>query len=216
MSAETPRMTDLLGRNRVIPILTIADAGAAPDLARALCAGGLDVLEVVVRTPVSLTAIERIRAEVPEAVVGAGTLLGRGDVERAVAAGARFGVSPGLTDELGRAANDHRLPMLPGVSSAGEIMRALDLGFDAMKFFPAFGPAGVPWLKMMAPVFPKVVFCATGGIRIEDVAGYFALPNCPAIGCSWVAPSPLVAARDWAAITDLARRAAAIGRVGDA
>ncbi len=216
MNGKSLPMRDLLTRSPVIPILTIHDAAIAGDLARALFEGGLFAFEVVMRTPEALKAIEAMRLAAPEAAIGAGTLLKPDDVDRAVDAGAQFGVSPGLSPDLAARVHHHHLPFLPGAVSASEIMQAVDLGFSELKFFPAFGPDGIAWLKMMAPVFPKVLFCPTGGIRKEDVAGYVTLPNCRTIGCSWVAPSKLVASGDWAAITALAREAAAMRRTDHA
>ncbi|WP_316979447.1 bifunctional 4-hydroxy-2-oxoglutarate aldolase/2-dehydro-3-deoxy-phosphogluconate aldolase [Shumkonia mesophila] len=216
MSKAKLRMIDLLSRVRVIPIVTIRDASVAVNLAEALMDGGLHVFEVLLRTPAALAAVEQIRKAVPEAFVGAGTLLDRKDVERAIAAGARFGVSPGLTRELGEAVNEHGLPFLPGVSSASEIMQAMALGFTELKFFPAFGAAGTAWLKIMAPVFSAVTFCPTGGIKKEDIAEYMKLPNCRTVGCSWVASASLIEAHDWPSITALARQVSKIGLDSDA
>ena len=203
-------MREILARVPVMPVLTIHDAAVAGDLARTLVDGGVFVFEVLMRTPAAAAAVQAMTKAAPEASVGAGTLLYPDDVARAVDAGAAFGVSPGLTETLGRAVNDAGLPFLPGVASASEIMTAMEQGFFEQKLFPAHGAAGVTWLHSMTGVFPKVTFCPTGGIKMEDVPGYLALPNCGTIGCSWVAPSNLVQAHDWPAITELARRAAAM------
>ncbi len=168
------------------------------------------MFEVLMRTPAAPEAIRAMVAAVPEACVGAGTLLRAEDVARAVDAGAAFGVSPGLTKALGQAVRSANLPFLPGVASASEIMAAMEQGFSELKFFPAHGSAGITWLQSMAGVFPSVTFCPTGGIKIADVPGYLSLPNCGTIGCSWVTPANLVQARDWKAITALARQAAAM------
>jgi 2-dehydro-3-deoxyphosphogluconate aldolase/(4S)-4-hydroxy-2-oxoglutarate aldolase len=212
MKAEPSPMRTLMERVSVIPILTIHEAGIAGDLAKAMLDGGLDVFEVVVRTPDSLRAIEIMRRQAPDAHVGAGTIVTPEDLARAVDAGAEFGVSPGLTDALAEAVRRHGLPFLPGATDPSAIQRALEHGFRELKFFPAFGGAGVAWLKMLAPVYPAVTFCPTGGIGRDDVAAYINLPNCRTIGCSWVAPAPLVAARDWPAITELARVASSFRR----
>lgn len=210
MQAYKPTMRQILARVPVMPVLTVHDAVVAADLAQALVDGGIFTFEVLMRTPAAADAIRAMVAAVPEAHVGAGTLLTRDDVKRAVDAGAAFGVSPGLTDTLARAVNEAHLPFLPGVSTASEIMAAIEHGFLEQKLFPAHGAAGITWLQSMAGVFPRVTFCPTGGIKVGDVAGYLALPNCNTIGCSWVAPTTLVQARDWSAIAALARQAAAM------
>jgi 2-dehydro-3-deoxyphosphogluconate aldolase/(4S)-4-hydroxy-2-oxoglutarate aldolase len=203
-------MREILARVPVMPVLTVHDAGVAADLARALVEGGIFVFEVLMRTPAAAEAIRAMVGAAPRARIGAGTLLRPDDVARAVDAGAAFGVAPGLTEALGRAVNAAGLPFLPGVATASEVMAAMEQGFSALKFFPAHGAAGIAWLKSVAGVFPAATFCPTGGIRVEDVPGYLALPNCGTIGCSWVAPADLVQARDWRAISELARRAAAM------
>jgi 2-dehydro-3-deoxyphosphogluconate aldolase/(4S)-4-hydroxy-2-oxoglutarate aldolase len=213
MSSNQRSMRDILAHAPVMPILTIHDASFAGDLARALVDGGVLVFEVVLRTPVALEALRAMVKAVPQAHVGAGTLLTRQDVEQAVAAGAAFGVSPGLTEDLGQAINLAGLPFLPGVATASEAMRAKEFGFCEQKFFPAQGGAGVVWLKDMSAVFPTVRFCPTGGIKPDDIPAYLALPNCMTVGGSWVAPATLVQARDWASITALARQASGMARV---
>lgn len=210
MQVEKQRMREILACVPVMPVLTVHDAGVAADLARALVEGGISVFEVLMRTPAAAEAIRAMVRAAPEARIGAGTLLRPDDVARAVDAGAAFGVAPGLTETLARAVNDARLPFLPGVSTASEVMAAMEQGFFEQKLFPAHGGAGITWLQSMAGVFPAVTFCPTGGIKTADVPGYLALPNCGTIGCSWVAPADLVQARDWPAITGLARQAAAM------
>lgn len=210
MVAKPARMREILARVPVMPVLTIHDAAIAGELATALVAGGVTVFEVLMRTPAAPDAIRAMRAATPQAAVGAGTLLRPVDVEAAVAAGASFGVAPGLTDTLAAAVRAADLPFLPGVSTASEIMAAVEHGFRELKLFPAHGGAGIQWLQSMAGVFPEVIFCPTGGIRTEDVSGYISLPNCKTIGCSWVAPNELIKARDWSAITALAKRAMAM------
>ena len=203
-------MRDLLVGCPVMPILTVHDVATAAPLARALVAGGIRIFEVLMRTPAACGAVARMRAAVPEAVVGMGTLLTPDDVARAVAAGACFGVSPGLTTALADAVVDQGLPFLPGVATASEVMAARDRGFRDMKLFPAQGVAGAAFLRAVAPVFPDVMFCPTGGIGRADVATYLQLPNCPTVGGSWVAPHDMVRAGDWDGITALARSAASL------
>ncbi len=210
MSISNEGMRDILARAPVMPILTIRDPDAAADLAKALVEGGLPVLEVLMRTPEAGRAIERIARDCADAVVGAGTLLKAATVKTAIDAGASFGVSPGLTPGLAQAAIDAGFPLLPGVSSAGDVMTALDFGFREMKWFPAYGAAGVAALKMMAPVFPDVAFCPTGGITLADLSAYLALSNCSIVGGSWVAPAELIEKRDWRAITKLAAEAVSV------
>ena len=199
-----------LSRCPAMPILTVHDVAHAAPLARALVAGGLTVFEVVMRTPAACAAVVEMRAAAPEAVIGMGTLLGPSDVERALAAGASFGVSPGLTATLAAAAVAGGLPWLPGVATAGEVMAARDHGFRELKFFPANGAGGISFLQALAPVFSDTIFCPTGGIRPVDVPAYRKLPNCPTVGGSWVAPPELVQECDWAAITALARAASSL------
>lgn len=206
MHLSAPAMIDLL-RSPVMPIIWIHELDRAVPLARALVAGGVTVFEVLVRTPVALQAIEAIRRHVPEATVGAGTLLAAVDVQRALDAGAHFGVSPGLVPDLARAALDKQLPLLPGVWTASEVMQALAWGWQTLKLFPANGLDGVRQIEHLQAVFPQARFCPTGGIRPEHVPSYLALRACPAVGGSWMTPQPLVAARDYAAITSLARQA---------
>jgi 2-dehydro-3-deoxyphosphogluconate aldolase/(4S)-4-hydroxy-2-oxoglutarate aldolase len=207
---EASPLRQFLARVPVMPILTVHDVAVAAPLARALVAGGVTVFEVVMRTPVACAAVVEMRAAAPDAVVGMGTLLGPDDIDKALAAGAAFGVSPGLTGPLAAAAVARGLPLLPGVATAGEVMAARDHGFRELKFFPANGTAGIAFLQALAPVFPDTVFCPTGGIRPVDVPAYLKLPNCPTVGGSWVAPQELVRAGDWAGITALARTAAAL------
>lgn len=210
MQAAKQTMREILSQTPVMPVLTVHDASVAGDLARALVDGGVRVFEVLMRTPAAADAIRAMVKAAPEARVGAGTLLRSEDVTRAVDAGAAFGVAPGMTSSLAKSVVAAGLPFLPGVSSASEVMKAMEFGFSTLKLFPAQGGAGVAWLQAMAGVFPSVTFCPTGGIKQSDVANYLALPNCNTIGCSWVAPADLVKARDWAAISALAAQVAKI------
>lgn len=196
---------------RVIPVMTIDRAADAVPLARALSRGGLHVIEVTLRTPEAPAAIAAIARDVPEVIVGAGTVLRAADVTRAREAGAQFLVSPGLTGEIGAAAIATGLPYLPGCVSPSEIMAAREFGLSLLKFFPAEPSGGIPALKAFAPVFPGVVFCPTGGINQQNAADYLAQPNVPMVGGTWMAPPELIADGDWAGITERARRAAALG-----
>lgn len=192
----------------VIPVLVIDQVEHAVPLAEALVAGGLTVLEVTLRTPAALGAIRAMK-QVPDAVVGAGTVLNPSQLDQALAAGAEFIVSPGLTEPLGRAASGSGVPFLPGVATSGEIMRGLDLGLTHFKFFPAMAAGGLPALKAAAAVFGDVRFCPTGGISEETAPEWLALHQVLCVGGSWVAPRGPV---DRQAVEAAASRAAALGR----
>jgi 2-dehydro-3-deoxyphosphogluconate aldolase/(4S)-4-hydroxy-2-oxoglutarate aldolase len=200
---------DILRLAPVVPVLMIEEEAHAVPLARALVAGGLKALEITLRTPAAIGAIERIAGEVEDAVVGAGTVLGEADWVRAAKAGARFAVSPGLMAE---ARPVGPVPLLPGIATASELMRGLDLGFRCFKLFPAAPLGGVALLKAFAPVFPAARFCPTGGISAANASEFLALPNVICVGGSWVAPADAVRAGDWDRITALARAAASLGQ----
>lgn len=193
----------------VIPVLVVKETQQAKPLAEALVAGGLNVLEVTLRTPAALKVI-RLMSEVPNSQVGAGTVLTLADVKAAKAAGAQFAVSPGATPDLVKAAADEGLPLLPGASTASEVMRLLELGLDTLKFFPAEAAGGVAMLKSLYGPLPKIMFCPTGGITEKSAANYLALPNVMCVGGSWVTPDHLVQAGDWSAIQALAQAAQAL------
>lgn len=190
----------------VIPVLVVDDVAHAGPLAEALVAGGLPVLEVTLRTPVALEVI-RAMADVPGGVVGAGTLLTAADVSAAKAAGALFGVSPGVTDELLAACEAEELPLLGGVATVTEAMRMLVRGYDICKFFPAEASGGAQALKSFAGPLPQVGFCPTGGVTAENALSYLSLPNVLCVGGSWVASAALMQASQWHEIEMLARHA---------
>ena len=196
----------------VIPVVTIDRDRDAVPLARALREGGLHLIEVALRTPAAIPAIAAIVRELPGVVVGAGTLTRAADVAVAVHAGARFLVSPGMTAELAASALATELPYLPGVATPSEVMAARALGICVMKLFPAEALGGAGYLKALAPVFPGVAFCPTGGIDERSVVDYLALPNVPMVGGSWMVPQEAVLSGDWRRIRRLAERAAATGR----
>lgn len=200
----------------VIPVVTIERERDAVPLARALAEGGLRVIEVALRTPAALAAIALIARELPGVAVGAGTVTRAADVAAAVHAGARFLVSPGTTPELAAAALAAELPYLPGVATPSEVMSARALGLCVMKLFPAAALGGPGFLQALAPVFPGVAFCPTGGIDERNAADYLALPNVPMLGGSWMAPREAIAAGDWPRIRRLAERAAACSRAAAA
>ncbi|MGR3369909.1 MAG: bifunctional 4-hydroxy-2-oxoglutarate aldolase/2-dehydro-3-deoxy-phosphogluconate aldolase [Sagittula sp.] len=195
----------------VIPVLVIDDASKARGLAEALVKGGLPVLEVTLRTPAALDAISEM-AKVEGGVVGAGTLLTPEDVEKAVAAGAKFGVSPGATDRILDACEAADLPLLPGAATASEAMKLLERGYTVQKFFPAEANGGVPALKAIGAPIPQVRFCPTGGVSMKNVGNYLGLSNVLCCGGSWVAPKDMVSSGDWDGIEALAREAAALPR----
>ncbi|MFI9588369.1 bifunctional 4-hydroxy-2-oxoglutarate aldolase/2-dehydro-3-deoxy-phosphogluconate aldolase [Streptomyces sp. NPDC052236] len=194
----------------VIPVVVIEDAADAVPLARALTAGGLPAIEVTLRTPAALDAIRAIAAEVPDAVVGAGTVISAALVDAAVAAGARFLVSPGWTERLLDAMGASGLPFLPGVSTASEVVALLERGVHEMKFFPAEAAGGTAYLKSLAGPLPQARFCPTGGISLAAAPGYLGLGNVGCVGGTWMLPGDAVAARDWARVEALAAEAAAL------
>jgi len=189
-----------------VPVLTIVDVADAVPLARALIAGGLRVLEITLRTPSALESIRRIAQELPEAVVAAGTVLSSGDQERAARAGARFAFSPGLLDFM---LEEGPVPVIAGVATPSEAMRARERGLTTLKFFPAVPAGGAGMLKAIHGPLPDLVFCPTGGIDSKNAAEFLALPNVACVGGSWVAPAKAVQAGDWNSITGLARAACA-------
>ena len=202
-SSPRPSLRALLRQVPVLPVLVIDDAETAEPLARALLAGGLHVLEVTLRTPAALEAIRRM-TRVEGVTVGAGTLTRVADLESARAAGASFGVSPGATRELLQAAPEIGLPFLPGVATPSEAMRARDLGFDTLKFFPAVPAGGTAMLKSIYGPLPDLAFCPTGGIDASNFQSFRALPNVLCVGGSWVAPADAIRKGDWTTITRLA------------
>ena len=201
---------EIVGLAPVIPVLTINELEHAVPLARALAAGGLKVLEITMRTPVALAAIEAMRKAVPDAVVGVGTLTRAMDFAAADRAGAQFGVTPGLTPELASAARGARFPLLPGVMTPTELIAARNAGFSVLKLFPADQAGGIGMLKALGAPFPDVLFCPTGGISRETAPDFLALPNVVCVGGSWVAPRAMLEAGDWAGIEALARDAASL------
>ncbi|MFW5418016.1 bifunctional 4-hydroxy-2-oxoglutarate aldolase/2-dehydro-3-deoxy-phosphogluconate aldolase [Nocardiopsis sp. CNT-189] len=201
---------DLFALAPVVPVVVLDDADRAVPLARALARGGLPAIEVTLRTEAGLPAIERIAAEVPEAVVGAGTVTDPEQAAAAAKAGAAFLVSPGCTERLRGAMAGTGLPFLPGVATASEALALLEQGVTAMKFFPAEAAGGRPYLKSLAGPLPQVRFCPTGGITPATAPDYLALPNVGCVGGTWLTPAEAVAAGDWGAIEALARQAAAL------
>jgi 2-dehydro-3-deoxyphosphogluconate aldolase/(4S)-4-hydroxy-2-oxoglutarate aldolase len=194
----------------VIPVITIERVEHAVPLARALCAGGLRVLEVTLRTSAALESIEAMRKAVPDAIVGVGTLTKSKDFTDAANAGAQFGVSPGLTEPLANAARSAGFPLLPGIMTPSDLIAGLGFGFTTFKLFPAQQAGGIGMLKALYGPFPDVVFCPTGGITRASAPEFLALPNVACVGGSWVVPNDRIGAGDWRTIEELARDAAAL------
>jgi 2-dehydro-3-deoxyphosphogluconate aldolase/(4S)-4-hydroxy-2-oxoglutarate aldolase len=206
-ASRQQKLADLFKAATVIPVLTIERPGDAVPLARALVAGGVKVLEVTLRTPVAIEAAKAMMAEVPEAVVGIGTILNGDDLARAKSLGAKFGISPGGTPDLLKAAAEADLPFAPGVATASEVMQALAHGFDIVKFFPAEQSGGIKTLRALAGPFPQIRVCPTGGIGEANAAAWLAEPNVLAVGGSWLCPAADVRAANWAGISAMCARA---------
>ncbi|MBM7810743.1 bifunctional 4-hydroxy-2-oxoglutarate aldolase/2-dehydro-3-deoxy-phosphogluconate aldolase [Saccharothrix algeriensis] len=201
---------ELLELSPVIPVVVLDDADQAVPLARALLRGGIRVIELTLRTPAALAAIERIAAEVPDIVLGAGTVTAPEHAERAAEAGAAFLVTPGTTERVLAAVEGTGLPFLPGAATASEAMRLAERGLTALKFFPAEAAGGADFLKSVAGPLPGLRFCPTGGISAETAPRYLALPNVGCVGGSWLTPKDALAAGDFDRIEALARAAAAL------
>ena len=198
----------------VIPVIVLNDVAHAVPMARALVAGGIRMLEVTLRTPQALACMEAIARDVPEAVLGAGTVRSAADAKAAADAGARFAVSPGYTAAVGQACRDLGLPLLPGVATGSEIMMCQEDGLAALKFFPAMQAGGAAMLKAWGGPFGDVVFCPTGGVTPANAADFLALSNVVCVGGSWLVPADALAQGDWARITQLAREACALAGSG--
>jgi 2-dehydro-3-deoxyphosphogluconate aldolase/(4S)-4-hydroxy-2-oxoglutarate aldolase len=196
----------------VIPVIVLDDVAHAVPLARALVAGGIRMLEVTLRTPAALACMEAIAKEVPDAVVGAGTVRSAADAQAAAMAGARFAVSPGYTHAVGKACHDLGIPLLPGVATGGEIMMAQEDGYQQLKFFPAMQAGGPALLKAWHGPFPDVLFCPTGGINAANAHELLSLQNVACVGGSWLTPAEAVEAGDWGRITALAVQAVKLAR----
>ena len=205
-AARQQKLADLFKAATVIPVLTIERREDAVPLAKALVAGGMHVLEVTLRTPVAIEAAKAMIAEVPDAIIGIGTILNADDLARAKALGARFGISPGGTPELLKAAAGEDLPFAPGIATASELMQALAHGFDIVKFFPAEQSGGIKALRALAGPFPNIRVCPTGGIGEANAAAWLAEPNVVAVGGSWVCPAADIRAGNWAGISAMCAR----------
>ena len=207
---ESTVPSSLLDRVPVIPVVVVEEIEHAVPLARALVAGGVPVIELTLRTPVALEAIGRIASEVPEILVGAGTIVEPGQAKQAADAGAQFLVSPGSTGSLLRAMTDSGLPHLPGVATVSEILELLEEGYTEMKFFPAEASGGASFLKAVSSPLPGARFCPTGGVSPDNAGSYLTLPNVGCVGGSWLTPGDAVRAGDWDRVRDLAAATTAL------
>ncbi|WP_277816737.1 bifunctional 4-hydroxy-2-oxoglutarate aldolase/2-dehydro-3-deoxy-phosphogluconate aldolase [Rheinheimera pleomorphica] len=202
----------LFEQGPVVPVIVIKDLADAVPMAKALLAGGIKVLEVTLRTPVALEAIRLLAQEVPDAIVGAGTVTTAAQLQQVVEAGAKFAISPGLTRELLQAGKDCSIPLIPGIASISELMEGTGLGYSHFKFFPAEAAGGVKTLKSIHGPFADIRFCPTGGINEKNFMEYLALPNVKCVGGSWIVPDDAVASKDWDRITQLCQAAVAQAR----
>lgn len=189
----------------IVPVLVINKVEDALPIAEALLAANINVLEVTLRTPAALEVISIIAKELPEAIIGSGTVTNRHQLQQSIDAGAKFVISPGLTKDLLQAGNEGNIALIPGISSVSELMDAADFGYDHLKFFPAEASGGVNAIKAIGAPFPNITFCPTGGINLDNVRNYLALSNVACCGGSWLVPSDVVENKDWAMITKLAK-----------
>lgn len=191
----------------VVPVLVIHDVAHAIPIAKALMAGGIKVLEVTLRTPAALDVIRAIAKEVPDAIIGAGTVTNAQQLKEVTEAGAKFAISPGMTADLLQAGADGTIPLIPGISSISDLMKAKDAGYTYLKFFPAEASGGIKAIKSIGGPFPEVTFCPTGGIGPANYLEYLSLSNVACVGGSWLAPDEAIQNGDWDAITTLAKDA---------
>lgn len=213
MNKSSSKARELLATAPVIPVITIERAADAVPLARALIKGGLSVIEITLRTEAALAAAAAIVAEVPEAIVGIGTVLSADDLTRAAQTGAAFAISPGQSPELLKAAADGDVPYVPGVQTASDLTACVTAGFDVVKFFPAVPAGGLSALNALSGPFPGVTYCPTGGIGVANAAEWLAHPKVIAVGGSWIAPPADIKQGAWAAIEDRARAASRLRKV---
>ena len=209
---QMPTAQEVMQDAPVIPVIVLQDVAHAVPLARALVAGGVRMLEITLRTPAALACIEAIARDVPEAVVGAGTVRSAADAQASAMAGARFAVSPGYTHAVGKACHELGLALLPGVATASEIMAAQEDGYTALKFFPAVPSGGLGMLKAWHGPFGDVKFCPTGGVTMSNAAEFLCLPNVACVGGSWLTPASAIEGGKWGDITRLAGEAARLRR----
>jgi 2-dehydro-3-deoxyphosphogluconate aldolase/(4S)-4-hydroxy-2-oxoglutarate aldolase len=203
-------LDQIIAATSVMPVMVVDRVEDAVPLARALVDGGIRVLEITLRTAAGLDAVRAIKQEIPDAIVGVGTIATPAQLDAAISAGAQFGVSPGTTPSLLEAIVDSKLPFFPGVATMSEVMQVLEAGLDVMKFFPAVAAGGIKMLDSFRGPFPNVRFCPTGGINAQNAPDFFKLPNVVAVGGSWLTPKDLITSGNWTEITRLAREAAAL------
>tara|TARA_B100000795_G_scaffold87499_1_gene63684 strand:- start:464 stop:1096 length:633 start_codon:yes stop_codon:yes gene_type:complete len=201
---------DIMAISPIVPVMVINNVEHAVPLAHALVKGGLKVLEITLRTPAALESIRRIKAEVPDAIVGAGTIINIETLNKAIDAGAEFIVSPGTTDNMIDAALATGVPLLPGIANPSQAMRLLEKGITEMKFFPAEAAGGIPMLKSIGAPIPQISFCPTGGVSQKNVKEYYNLSNVACVGGSWMCAASLVDSEDWGEITRLSIEAIAL------
>jgi len=201
--------SEIFATGPIVPVLVINKVEDALPIAEALLSADVRVLEVTLRTPAALDVISLIAKELPEAIIGTGTVTNRHQLQQSIDAGAKFAISPGLTKDLLQAGNESSIALIPGVASISELMDAADLGYDHLKFFPAEASGGVNAIKSIGGPFPDIKFCPTGGINLNNVRDYLALSNVACCGGSWLVPNNIVENKDWSAITKLANEAVA-------
>ncbi|MCI2284090.1 bifunctional 4-hydroxy-2-oxoglutarate aldolase/2-dehydro-3-deoxy-phosphogluconate aldolase [Colwellia sp. MSW7] len=200
---------ELFAMGPIVPVLVINKVADALPIAEALLAANIKVLEVTLRTPAALDVISIIAKELPEAIVGSGTVTNRQQYQQSIDAGAKFAISPGLTKDLLQAGNDGEIALIPGISSISDLMDASDLGYDHLKFFPAEASGGVNAIKSIGGPFPDITFCPTGGINLKNIRDYLALSNVACCGGSWLVPNSAVENKNWSEITKLSNEALA-------
>ncbi|MGB3727446.1 MAG: bifunctional 4-hydroxy-2-oxoglutarate aldolase/2-dehydro-3-deoxy-phosphogluconate aldolase [Glaciecola sp.] len=201
---------DVFRQGPVVPVLVIDRVEDALPIAESLMAGGINVLEVTLRTDAAIDVIATIAKHLPDAYIGAGTVTNRDQLQAVTDAGAKFAISPGLTADLLAAGIQGSIPLIPGVSNISDLMKANDAGYDHLKFFPAEAAGGVKALKSIGGPFPNTVFCPTGGIGLNNYKEYLALPNVRCVGGSWLAPNDAIEAKQWHVLTELAKQAKAM------
>lgn len=198
---------EVFAQGPVVPVLVVKDVAHAVPMAQALLEGGIKVLEVTLRTPAAMDVIETIAKEVPDAVIGAGTVTNKAQLQQVQDAGAQFAISPGMTPDLLQAGNEGGIALIPGIASISELMMGLDYGYTHFKFFPAEASGGIKALKSISGPFPDVVFCPTGGISPNNYLDYLALPNIHCVGGSWIVPDDALSSGNFARISELAQQA---------
>ena len=201
---------EVFSQGPIVPVLVIENIEDALPIAKSLMAGGVNVLEVTLRTNVALDAIALIAKELPDAYVGAGTVTNREQLKAVENAGAKFAISPGLTADLLAAGKEGSIPLIPGISNISDLMTAQDAGYDHLKFFPAEAAGGVKALKSIAGPFPNITFCPTGGINLDNYKEYLALPTVKCVGGSWLVPNDAIENKQWHVLTELAKQAIAL------